>query len=213
MIIFLLLLSLLMSSCNKPDKGYWEDGTLKFVLHKKGGHYNGLSTWYYSHGVKQHECYYVNDTLQGASTRWYDNGKIHSVEFYKNNLLHGQVLGYDYDGNLISEANYSEGILDGSFKEYYPSGKPKIEGTYNKGLFNGRWMYFDPDGNLTGIGEFKDGKGRQRAWYGNGNLKRVVPYNDNLKHGTEIWYLEDGKIEKTLVYEMGQLVSEGNQSQ
>ena len=209
-IILLLLTIFLTTSCNRPDKGYWENGNLKFILNKKGGHYNGVSTWFYSDGVKQHECYYVNDTLQGSSTRWYANGNLNSVENYKDNQLHGKVTEYDIDGKLASEVNYEHGMLQGTFREYYPMGQIKIEGSYINGKFNGKWIYYDQEGTITGMGEFKEGSGRQRAWYEDGTLKRVVPYVDNEKHGVETWYAPDGKIEKTLVYNLGLLESSEN---
>ena len=211
LITFLIIITLLVSSCSRKEKTYWENGELKSVLSKKGKHYHGLSTWYYSDGIKQHECNYVNDTLQGPSTRWYNNGQISSVDNYKDNLRHGKSLSYDFEGKLISEANYNHDTLDGSYKEYYPTGQAKVEGNYVKGMFDGKWMYYQQDGTIIGMGEYKNGTGKQRAWYPDGKLKRIVQYQDNEKQGAEIWYDPEGKIEKTLIYEHGQLINEGTQ--
>jgi antitoxin component YwqK of YwqJK toxin-antitoxin module len=201
----------ILFSCTKTEKTFWENGKPKSVLSKKGKHYDGKSTWYYSDGIKQHECNYVNDTLQGNSTRWYNNGRISSVDNYKDNQRHGKSLGYDYEGKLISEANYILDTLDGTFKEYYSTGQTKVEGTFRKGRFDGKWLYYHQDGTIAGIGEYVNGTGKQRAWCPNGKLKRIVQYQDNEKHGNEIWYDPEGKIEKTLIYEHDQLINEGTQ--
>jgi antitoxin component YwqK of YwqJK toxin-antitoxin module len=211
--LFLVITSLVVSSCTKTEKTYWENGKLKSVFTKKGMRFHGISTWYYSDGKKQHECTYVNDTLQGTSTRWYNNSRISSVDIYKDNLRHGTSLGYDYDGKLISEVNYKNDTLDGPFKEFYSTGQTKVEGNYLKGMFDGKWMYYNQDGTIVGMGEYKSGSGKQRAWYPDGKLKRIIQYQDNEKHGTEIWYDPEGKIEKTLTYDHGQLVSNTDQSQ
>lgn len=211
LVTLIVITGLIVTSCTKTEKTYWENGKPKSVLSKKGKHYNGISTWYYSDGIKQHECNYVNDTLQGPSTRWYNNGQISSVDNYKDNRRHGKSLNYDFEGRLISEANYIHDTLDGSYKEYYPTGQTKVEGNYFKGMFEGKWIYYQQDGTITGMGEYKNGTGRQRAWYPDGKLIRILQYRDNDKQGAEIWYDPEGKIEKTLVYEHGQLIIEGVQ--
>jgi uncharacterized protein len=201
-----LLTSLIINGCTKTEKTFWENGKPKSVIQKKGRHYNGLSTWYYEDGIKQHECNYVNDTLQGTSTRWYNNGKVSSIDTYKNNCRHGKSVGYDYDGKLTSESNYVHDTLDGLFKEYYSTGQVKIDGSYQMGLLDGKWLYYQQDGTIVGMGEFNKGNGKQRAWYPDGTIKRLVQYKDNVKHGQEILYDVKGNPEQILVYENGELI-------
>jgi len=102
--------------------------------------------------------------------------------------------------------------LNGSYKEYYATGQAKVEGNYVKGMFDGKWIYFQQDGTIIGMGEYENGTGKQRAWYPDGKLKRIVRYENNLKQGQEIWYDLEGKIEKKLEYARGELVNTGNQS-
>lgn len=204
--IELLVLILLISGCSNSEKTFWENGKLKSEIEKEDGRYYGIATWYYENGLKQHECNYVNDTLQGKSTRWYVNGKTHSIEHYKDNQLHGTVQKFDLNGKRVAEENYQLNTLHGSFKEFYPSGQVKVEGYYNKGMFDGQWLYYEDDGFIVGMGEFRNGSGRQRAWYRNGPLKRVVSYVDNVKHGQETWYRPDETLEKILTYEYGDVV-------
>ena len=212
LIVFFVLLNLLFYSCTKTEKSYWENGKLKSVLQKKGRRYNGLSTWYYSDGIKQHQCNYVNDMLQGTSSRWYNNGRLCSIDNYKDNLRQGKSLGYDMDGNLNHEANYYLDTLDGPYKEYYSTGQAKVEGNYVMGRFDGRWIYYLQDGTVVGMGEYINGNGKLKAWYPDGKIKRIVQYRDNEKHGTETWYTHEGKTEKILLYDQGQLTDTENQS-
>jgi antitoxin component YwqK of YwqJK toxin-antitoxin module len=198
---------LLFSGCSKTERTYHPDGTLKSEIHKDNGRYNGLATWYYSNGLKQHEVNYVNDTLQGKSTRWYNNGTIHSVEHFKDNHLHGTVETFDMNGKRLSLQTYYLDTLHGPSVEYYTSGQPKIEGQYDKGRFDGRWIYYEDDGYIIGIGEFNKGTGKQRAWYRNGTLKREVNYTDNQKNGREIWYNADGTVSQILTYENDEVIS------
>ena len=101
-----MILFLILCGCSDTEKTFWENGKLKSEIEKKDGHYNGIATWYYSNGLKQHECRYVNDTLQGLSTRWYYNGKINSIEHFSNNKLDGTVQEFDMNGK-----NYQKKII------------------------------------------------------------------------------------------------------
>lgn len=207
-ILGFLIIMLLICSCDRTEKTFYEDGKLKSEIEKKGKRYHGKAIWYYSNGMKQHECNYVNDTLQGLSTRWYTNGKTNSVEHFKDNRLHGEVLNFDMNGKKLVESNYFNDTLHGPYKDLYTSGQTKAEGNYYKGLYDGQWIYYDADGTIVGMGEYDKGTGKQRAWYRNGELRRVIFYKENEKHGTETWYRPDGTIEKKLEYEHGELVND-----
>jgi len=205
-ILLTMLVSVIALSCTGVKRDYHENGSLRSEIQTRGGRYHGLATWYYADGMRQHECFFERDTLQGKSTRWYHNGKIHSVEFFKNNQLHGKSLKYDMNGKLISEENFVMGVPHGAFIQYYTNGQAQIEGTYHNGFYDNKWFYYEDDGTLVGIGEFKMGSGKQRAWYTNGTLKREVHYLDNEKHGEEKWYYPDGSLSKVLTYDNGRLL-------
>ena len=202
-----LIVILLGVGCSRTEKGYFDNGELQFEVEKKDGRYHGKATFYYDNGVKQHECYYSNDTLQGKSTRWYNNGKVYAVEHYRNNHLHGKAQYFDMNGKKLKEQNYHLDTLHGESLEYYTSGQTRIQGAYQKGLFDGKWLYFDDDGTVVGMGEYKRGTGKQKAWYRNSTLKREVNYLENEKHGRETLYNADGTVSKVLVYDRGTLVS------
>lgn len=203
----LLSVTLFITGCSNTDKGYYENGNLKFEIEKKSGKYNGKATFYYADGLKQHECFYSNDTLQGKSTRWYNNGKIYTTEHFKNNMLHGVVQAFDMNGKKVREENYHLDTLNGAYSEFYTSGQAKIQGHYRKGLYDGQWIYFEDDGTIIGMGDFDMGTGKQKAWYRNSSLKRETAYVDNEKHGKETQYNADGTVSKVLHYKYGELIS------
>jgi len=202
-----LMLMMAFMGCSNVDKEYYENGKLRYEMEKKNGMYNGKATFYYANGLKQHECFYNNDTLQGLSTRWYNNGKVYAIEHYKDNLLHGVTQYFDMNGKKQREANYHLDTLHGDSYEYYTSGQIKIQGAYYKGLYDGKWLYFEDDGTTVGMGEYKRGTGKQKAWYRNSVLKREVSYLDNEKHGKETWYNADGTVARIMTYEYGVLIS------
>jgi antitoxin component YwqK of YwqJK toxin-antitoxin module len=74
-------------------------------------------------------------------------------------------------------------------------------------LYDGQWLYFEDDGTIIGLGEYKKGAGKQKAWYRNSTLKRETSYLDNEKNGKEIWYNADGTVSKILTFEYGDIVS------
>ncbi len=203
----LLAVLLMLQGCSKTQKEYYENGKLRYEIEKQDGRYNGKATFYYANGLKQHECFYLNDTLQGLSTRWYNNGKVYAMEHYKDNHLHGQALYFDMNGKKTREENYHLDTLHGDSFEYYPSGQIKIQGAYYKGMYDGKWLYFEDDGTIVGMGEFDKGSGKQRGWYRNSVIKREVYFVDNEKHGQETWYNADGTVARILTFEHGELIS------
>ena len=64
-------------------------------------------------------------------------------------------------------------------------------------------MYYDETGTVVGTGNFEQGSGTQKAWWPNGEVKRIAPYQKNLKHGEEQWFDEDGKLQRTIIYDQG----------
>lgn len=205
--IFLLLIAaLFLTSCGtETKKSFWENGNLKSSLSYKDGQLNGTSTWYYENGNKEQEVSYSNNKINGVQRRWYQNGKLESESTYVEGLLQGQSLMFDQEGNKIIEENYVNDTLHGAYLKFYPENTMQIEGAYARGFYTGRWVYYDLYGKVVGIGNFEEGTGEQKAWWPNGNLKREIYYENNLKQGEEKWYNEDGKLEKINLYEKGVL--------
>ncbi len=77
-----LSLLILLTSCSKTDKTYWENGNLKSELPYEGGKLNGTAIWYYEDGTIQQQVPYVDDMIEGTLKRFHDNGRKETEETY-----------------------------------------------------------------------------------------------------------------------------------
>jgi len=156
------------------------------------------------------ECTYVNGLIEGKMTRWNINGLLERVEYYTNNLRNGRSNVYFENGVVFTEEDYVNDTLNGNYTERHPNGIIKVSGKFRKGLYDGNWKYYDDKGIIVGEGKFSMGEGVLYGYYWNGKMKREVPYVKNEKDGKEIWYCEDGTVEKEVLYENGRVVGTDN---
>lgn len=206
--LFLAMPLFVLVSCNNTELTYWENDNIKSEIPYKDGEISGVASWYYENGNKHMESRYEMGSLEGPSIRWFKNGKIQLRENYENNMLNGSSVAYNINGVKEEEKNYRNDTLHGKYIRRYPDGGKMIEGSFNMGLYDGNWMYWGLDGNMTGVGEYRNGKGVQKGWYPNGELKVKTHYLNNLKHGQEIHYNPEGKPVKRIIYEQGEPIRE-----
>lgn len=197
---------LIITSCSKVDKDYYENGNLKSELPYKNGKLNGTARWYYEDGVIQLEVPYVDDQIEGVNTRYHDNGKKESEEKYVGNIRQGKAVAYSYSGKRIEQKYYVDDTLHGIYRKWHGNGELQITGELVHGLYEGTWLYYNEYGDLIGEGKYKAGKGMQRFWYPNGAMKSRTSYQNNLKHGIEYNYFEDGSVNYSVEYFEGELL-------
>ncbi len=77
-------------------------------------------------------------------------------------------------GNLSSEGYLRQGQPDGYWKTYHENGNLKSEGNRKDFLLDGVWKFYDSDGKIS----------------------LEISYDNNVKHGKRITYLDDEKIEE-----------------
>jgi uncharacterized protein len=205
-VISLILLALLATSCTKTQTDYYPNGQIMSVRHYSGKKLNGNSVWFFDNGAKQQEATYRKDKPEGLMTRWYANGSRQSEDHYMNGLKNGLSVGWDENGNKFEEKTYENDTLNGPYNYWYPSGIVKITGKFSKGLFDGKWEYFSEKGTKVGEGLYEKGAGKLKGLNPDGSLNRIVTYENNLKHGSEIVYNSDGTISETVVYDKGKVV-------
>lgn len=193
-------------ACNKVRKEYYPNGELKSELTYRNGKLNGNACWYFTNGNKKMECNYSNGQIEGKMKSWHFNGNINREENYILNKREGKSLIYYENGALFKEENYLNDTLDGLYVENYPDGQIKIKGGYLKGMYHGLWEYYDERGLKVGEGNFDKGNGILKGFYWNGKLKREVSYINNEKDGKEIFYSENGEMEKMVEYKAGKIV-------
>ncbi len=204
---FLLLASLLLlASCRDIRKEYYPNGVLKQEIPYKNGKMNGLATWYFLNERKMMECTYVNGSIEGKITRWNVGGLIESEDIYKNNLRNGKCISYYDNGKIFIEDEYVNDKLNGTHIERHQNGLVKAKGHYKNGLYDGKWEYYDDRGIQVGEGNFVNGTGSLKGFYWNGRLKRIENFVDNKKEGDEIWYKENGEVEKVVKYKQDRIV-------
>jgi hypothetical protein len=125
---FLILLFFLFGCSNVQeereqnlDKGYYENGNVKYEAPLKDGEWHGLVRSYYPNGQLQAKVEWEKGIKEGKAEYYYENGSIEAIGNYKNNslkvgefllfkengLLREQQI-YDSLGNLIYYAEYNE---------------------------------------------------------------------------------------------------------
>jgi antitoxin component YwqK of YwqJK toxin-antitoxin module len=204
----LFLCLLLLSGCQRTKTEFWSNGNKKSESNHRGSVAEGVSRFWYEDGTLQMECNYKENKLEGPFVRYYSNGIREESRIFKNGMQNGEYKAWDRSGHLIKQGSYKDDKPDGAFWEWYPDGAVRVEGQYKNGVIDGRWIYFSGHGVVIGEGTFTNGTGIQKAFYENGRLKQTTPYQDNQKNGEEIFYRNDGTIERINRYDMGQLLND-----
>lgn len=208
--IFLLFFSVFISvSCQKTEKAFYPDGRLKSLIPKdRQGRINGEAKWWYENGSLQIEADYKNNELDGRFTRYFENGMKQSEAGYTRGMQNGLAVEWNINGKVAVEKTYRNDTLDGICRQYDEQGRKIVEGSYKDGFFEGRWLYFNNLGILTGEGNFTRGSGTKQSWNEEGKLIGKAAYRENLRHGQETWYDDEGKIARIRTFEAGEMVSD-----
>lgn len=114
---------------------------------------------------------------------YYDNGNIKRINYYQNDsIIKCEFFRNDksLEGRIIIENN------------------TKHISTYDKNN--------TIEGEFVSINGKKQGKGK--VYNGKGNIVVVWNYLDDKKHGKQIFYNDDGSIERYEYYEHGKLIKE-----
>lgn len=205
-VLAIIILVIMTTSCTQTQTDYYPNGQVMSVRHYSGKKLNGSAVWFYDNGAKQQEATFRKDKPEGLMTRWYANGSKQSEDHYRNGLKNGLSVGWDENGNKLEEKTYKNDTLSGPYTYWYPSGIVKITGNFSKGLYDSKWEYFSEKGMKVGEGLYVKGAGKLKGFNPDGSLSRIVTYENNLKHGSEIVYNSDGTISETVIYDKGKVV-------
>lgn len=126
-------------------------------------------------------CYNIYRMMQDIPQTIRDSGE------YQRGLKVGHYMKFRLDNNLVEEESWWDN--DGKFLRrtnyhYYDNGQLKKE------------HHFDENGNLAG---------KQTQYYADGKKMQEEHYKDNLKHGKEVIYDADGKIDSVFTFNKGVL--------
>ena len=84
----------------------------------------------------------------------------------------------------------------------------RVEGRYDRAQMTGVWRAFNPKtGALLGSFTMANGNGIESQWYPAGQLLSRGEMRASKPHGAWTYYLRDGKLALTEIYDNGTLVS------
>ncbi len=143
----LLVVIVILSSCSKIKKEFYDNGSIKREYHLKNSNYDGTYKEYYS------------------------NGNLKLLHSYKNGKLIDSSLFYDE--KISSKIDFIRYYNNDSIKEIvFENGVIQKEGFINKeNIAVGKWNFYNEKGLLDIIREYKIINGEQylnQSWYLNG---------------------------------------------
>ena len=173
-----------------PWKQYFPNGKPKMeATVVEGLKYEGPFVEYYPDGSKKVKGEYLDGKKNGSWWHFNEDGSPEIIYLYSNGKIleehpqNGTFKEYFADDLLKSEYTYKEGKKHGPFKEYYHKGD---------------WI------TETAVDQF--GNERQVQRLHNTQVKREGSYFQGELTGTVTYYSEEGKVEKTEIYEQGELI-------
>jgi antitoxin component YwqK of YwqJK toxin-antitoxin module len=204
---FLLVMPVLMSSCQRTETANYPDGTKKFELNKNHrGELNGPASWWYPNGKLMLTADYADGVINGLLVRYHENGNKQYEDQYVSGEQEGFSREYNANGKLIAEYTYTGGKKNGLCRIYNEGGGLLEEGNYRDDLWDGTWQYYDRFGKVTGIGEYVSGKGVRKQFSFSGTLAAYTEYENNVRHGREVYYDEQERPIRERVYDAGEMV-------
>ena len=160
---------------------------------------------YFDNGAPKILGYHSKSTGRKAG-KWeiFDNkGCLREVGFFDNDKKTGKWSYYNRYGRLRSTGYYEQNKHNGKW-HFYINGNLDSVGTYKDGKPHGEWQYFQ-NGSLSTIGVFDKGQqsGEWKWFHTNSNVKEVIPYVQNQKHGEAFTYGTDGSLIRTETFNNG----------
>ena len=139
---------------------------------------------------------YLNGKRNGKGKEYYKNRTLKFQGEYLNGLKNGKGIEYYFpkyfllEKKIKFEGQYLNGLKNGNGKEYFENGEIKFEGEYLNGKrWNGKIYKYNYKIKectpLLGFNyfEIKNGKGKIKDYYDNGEIKFEGEYLNGLKNG------------------------------
>ena len=129
----------------------------------------------------------TNPTIvkDGTVKTYHSNGNIASMKRYKNDVLHGVFKEYDFDVNE----------------------QVRISGNYKNNERHGTVTFYD-EREIWQTQDYKHGKLHGYiTTYRNGKITMLAKFFDDEQHGLTLFYNDDGKITKRVMYSHNNKIS------
>lgn len=209
----LLVLVSFLTSCTKTKTEYFEDGSLQSVVQYRLGKETGTCKYYFinpPHPLKM-TVEMKNGKREGSLVKYYINGKLELRCMYHDDLEEGVEERCSIFGGKISDITYLHGKKHGKYVYYHDNGEIQEEGSFYEDLFDGHWAYYDERGVLVGEGDYDKGTGVQKGYSPQGNLVRLIHYQNNMKNGEDIVFNDNGDTLKVTVFKDDRIVSDSDE--
>jgi antitoxin component YwqK of YwqJK toxin-antitoxin module len=203
------------SLLNGPCVYYYPGGKLLKKISFIGGKPDGPYEEYFESGKKYTEGAYEKGQMTGKFTQYAEDGGVIETGVYKKGLKDGNWKFFE-DGELKVMVVYKKGVEDkvtfmnGNFKDYHPSGILKADYNYVNGKRDGAFSEYYDKGKYvqvpTSPEDQKDGIVYREELQGT-QVKKKGNYVQDKLDGKVIYYLENGRIEKTEIWSDGILQS------
>jgi len=139
----------------------------------------------------------------GYNVFYHPNGEISSEGTMRDAKPDGYWKTYSDSGILISEGNRKDFELDSTWKFYDEEGNIKMEINYARGKKNGVRKTYRIDEITEEYFENDIKQGVTNIYYGDGTLKKTIPFEDGLENGLAMEYGRDGRIITLIRYKSG----------
>lgn len=199
---------LFLSACTQTIEKYDSNGNLMATYEKKGGRFDGTSTWYYPNGKIRMTSEFKNGQLHGQTVSYSKTGKKESIETFQNGLKEGVSKIWFPNGKIKKTAHYLKDTLQGMYEEYYPNGQLQVKGYYTHGQYDSIWNWWYQSRIKSGEAFFDNGSGIQKTWYMNGKPQMRIPFVKSQKHGKAIYYNSSGEPFKYTWFENGLVIKD-----
>ena len=221
-------------------KFYTEEGIVKEEIEYKSGKRNGVTKTFSKEGFLESSMPYLEDIKTGIGFIYYTNGSVRSEIPFTDGKENGKAYWFNLQGDIVAIKYYKNGILSkqeninktdsdgqrqGDWKELDKDRNIISEGKYRNGEKDGYWKDYSKNGELLETSKFDEGLLVKDAeelsnldvkvrYYSEGevegNLKFRGTFREGLKHGTHLWFAENGDVDSAKVYRNDRLISEGN---
>ena len=101
-----MIIVVLFSACNKSNKAYYKNGSIKSEYYIVNDQIEGVYKEYYESGELKFVVNYKNGVLNGEKKSFYKDGKIKSIENFTENQLNGDCRYFSIFGRIDSIKNY-----------------------------------------------------------------------------------------------------------
>lgn len=212
-ILAIAAIALTAMSCKHTETTYFPDGRIESVIQYKGKKEHGKTTYYYhSPNTLEIEVEMRNGKRNGEFRRYFTNGLLDTYCVYVNDSIEGVETMYTANGCKSQEDTYVHGRKNGPHKEYHIDGNIKVEGGFKNDLLDGPWTYYDERGVVVGEGSFRNGNGEITFYDQNGHPLRTTRYENNLKNGTETFFTPSGRVWREITFKDARIISDKTDS-